>query len=164
MTADLIIAVDGAVGRIRLNRPKALHALNLAMCQGILDALTAWHTEPAVEVVLIDHADGRGFCAGGDIRMLADSGAKDGVEARAFFHDEYRMNHALFTYAKPTVAFMDGITMGGGVGLALPCDVTGSRPRTRNSRCPKRGSACFPMSAAAGICRGCRGGWGNISR
>ena len=143
MTDDLIIAVDGSVGRIRLNRPKALHALNLAMCQGILGALIAWRTDPAVEVVVIDHAEGRGFCAGGDIRMLADSGARDGVEARAFFHAEYRMNHALFTYAKPTVAFMDGITMGGGVGLALPCDV---RVATENTKfaMPETGIGLFP--------------------
>src|SRR3546814_16263129 len=60
------------------------------------------------------------FCAGGDVRMLAESGAVDGAEARAFFHEEYRLNHLLFTYAKPVVAFMDGITMGGGVRLSQP--------------------------------------------
>ena len=151
VTPDLIVAVDGSVGRIRLNRPKALHALNLAMCDGILVTLNAWRSDPAVEVVVIDHApspDGdpktsRGFCAGGDIRMLADSGAKDGAEARAFFHTEYRVNHALFTYAKPTVVFMDGITMGGGVGLALPCDI---RVATENTKfaMPETGIGLFP--------------------
>ena len=151
MTPDLTVSVDGPVGRIRLNRPKALHALNLPMCEGILDTLNAWRTDPAVEVVVIDHApspDGdpktsRGFCAGGDIRMLADSGAKDGAAARAFFHAEYRMNHALFTYAKPTTVFMDGITMGGGVGLALPCDV---RIATENTKfaMPETGIGLFP--------------------
>ncbi|MBX9731554.1 MAG: enoyl-CoA hydratase/isomerase family protein, partial [Sphingomonas sp.] len=104
-----------------------------------------------IEAVLIDHAaapDGdpkksRGFCAGGDIRMLAESGAKDGVEARAFFHTEYRMNHKLFTYVKPTVAFMDGITMGGGVGLSLPCRY---RVATENTRLamPETGIGLFP--------------------
>ncbi len=141
--SDVETCVDGPIGRIRLNRPKALHALNLPMCQAILGALDAWRTDPAVEIVLIDHADGRGFCAGGDIRMLADSGAKDGAEARAFFHTEYRMNHALFTYAKPTVAFVDGITMGGGVGLALPCDF---RVATENTKfaMPETGIGLFP--------------------
>ncbi|WP_174285951.1 enoyl-CoA hydratase/isomerase family protein [Sphingomonas bacterium] len=141
--SDVETRVDGPIGRIRLNRPKALHALNLPMCQAILAALDAWRTDPAVEVVLIDHAEGRGFCAGGDIRMLADSGAKDGVDARAFFHAEYRMNHALFTYAKPTVAVMDGITMGGGVGLALPCDF---RVATENTKfaMPETGIGLFP--------------------
>ena len=151
MTDDVLTFVEGKVGRIRLNRPKALHALNTAMCEAILAALTAWRTDPAVEAVMIDHAaspDGdpklsRGFCAGGDIRMLAESGAKDGAEARAFFHTEYRMNHALFTYAKPTVAFMDGITMGGGVGLACPCDY---RIATENTRfaMPETGIGLFP--------------------
>ncbi|HEX8421376.1 MAG TPA: enoyl-CoA hydratase/isomerase family protein, partial [Sphingomonas sp.] len=121
MTDDLLISVEGPTGRIRLNRPKALHALTTAMCSGVLEALDAWRENLAVEAVVIDHAEGRGFCAGGDIRMLAESGAADGVAARAFFHVEYRMNHRLFTYAKPIVAVMDGITMGGGVGLALPC-------------------------------------------
>ena len=69
------------------------------------------------EIVL---AEPRGFCAGGDIRMLAQSGAGDGADARAFFHLEYRLNHLIMTYSKPVVAFMDGITMGGGVGLAGP--------------------------------------------
>src|SRR5690606_9807155 len=67
-------------------------------------------------------AQGRGFCAGGDVAMVRRSALEDGGEAgRAFFHAEYRMNHLLFTYPKPVVAFMDGVTMGGGVGLALPC-------------------------------------------
>jgi len=151
VTDDVLIFVEGRVGRIRLNRPGAIHALTTAMCGAILDALTAWRTDLAVEAVMIDHApapDGdpklsRGFCAGGDIRMLAESGAGDGAAARAFFDTEYRMNHALFTYAKPTVAFMDGITMGGGVGLACPCDY---RVATENTRfaMPETGIGLFP--------------------
>src|SRR3954462_492846 len=117
---DVLTFIEGKVGRIRLNRPKAINALNTAMCATILDALAAWRHDSAVEAVMIDHAEGRGFCAGGDIRMLAESGAKDGVEAREFFFTEYRMNHRLFTYEKPVVAFMDGITMGGGVGISQP--------------------------------------------
>jgi len=140
---DLITTVEGPIGRIRLNRPKALHALNLAMCEGVLEALEAWRGDASVEAILVDHAEGRGFCAGGDIRMLAASGAGDGVEARAFFHAEYRMNHRLFVYAKPIVAFMDGITMGGGVGLALPCTY---RVATENTKfaMPETGIGLFP--------------------
>ncbi len=143
MTDDVITAVEGAVARIRLNRPKALHALNTAMCTQILSAIDGWSKDEHVAAVMIDHAEGRGFCAGGDIRMLAESGAKDGADARAFFHVEYRMNHRLFTYAKPTVAFMDGITMGGGVGLALPCDF---RVATENTKfaMPETGIGLFP--------------------
>jgi len=92
---------------------------------------------------MIDHAEGRGFCAGGDIRMLAESGAKDGVEAREFFFTEYRMNHRLFTYEKPVVAFMDGITMGGGVGISQPARY---RVATENTRLamPETGIGLFP--------------------
>lgn len=143
MTEEIITTVEGPVGRIRLNRPKAIHALTTAMCEGVLDALEAWRGDDAVRVIAIDHAQGRGFCAGGDIRMLADSGARDGAEARAFFHTEYRMNHRLFTYAKDTVAFMDGITMGGGVGLSQPCRY---RVATQNTRLamPETGIGLFP--------------------
>jgi enoyl-CoA hydratase len=101
--------------------------------------------------VLIDHAaspDGdpkyaRGFCAGGDIRMVAESGKGDGAAARRFFFEEYRMNHALFTYAKPVVTVMDGVTMGGGVGISLPAKV---RIATENTRfaMPETGIGLFP--------------------
>ena len=141
--SDLLVSTDGPVARIRLNRPKALHALNTAMCVGILDALEAWRGDEAVRCVVIDHAEGRGFCAGGDIRMLAGSGATDGEEARAFFRAEYRMNHRLFTYVKDTIAFMDGVTMGGGVGVSMPCRY---RVATENTRLamPETGIGLFP--------------------
>ncbi len=151
MTDDVLTYIEGRVGRIRLNRPKAIHALNTAMCAAMLDALAAWRHDDAVEAVMIDHSpspDGdpkgsRGFCAGGDIRMLADSGAKDGVEAREFFFTEYRMNHRLFTYEKPVVAFMDGITMGGGVGISQPARY---RIATENTKLamPETGIGLFP--------------------
>lgn len=141
--SEVETVTEGAIGRIRLNRPKALHALNHAMCTAMLSALDRWASDPAVDAVLIDHAEGRGFCAGGDIRVIAESGAGDGSAARAFFHEEYRLNHRLFTYAKPTVAFMDGVTMGGGVGLALPCDY---RVATENTKfaMPETAIGLFP--------------------
>ncbi|WP_404339924.1 enoyl-CoA hydratase/isomerase family protein [Sphingomonas sp. MMS12-HWE2-04] len=143
MLNDVLTFVEGRVGRIRLNRPKAIHALNTGMCTAMLDALTAWRADTGVEAVLIDHAEGRGFCAGGDIRMIAESGAGDGEAARAFFRLEYQLNHALFTYAKPVVAFMDGITMGGGVGIAMPAKF---RVATENTRfaMPETGIGLFP--------------------
>lgn len=143
MTDDLITAQDGRIGRISLNRPKAIHALNHPMCDAMITALLDWRDDDSVEAVTIDHSEGRGFCAGGDIRMLAESGAKDGVEARAFFHTEYRLNHLLFTYPKPVVAFMDGITMGGGVGISQPAKY---RVATENTRfaMPETGIGLFP--------------------
>jgi enoyl-CoA hydratase len=113
VTQEILTLVDGKAGRIRLNRPQAIHALTKSMCSAMIAALVEWRGNPDLGAVMIDHAQGRGFCAGGDIRMLAESGAGDGREARAFFHEEYRLNHLLFTYVKPTIAFMDGITMGG---------------------------------------------------
>jgi len=100
------------------------------MCRAMIDALVSWRDDPAVEAILIDHAEGRGFCAGGDVRAAAESGKVDGAAARAFFGTEYRLNHLLFTYAKPIVAFMDGIVMGGGVGLALPARYRVATERT----------------------------------
>ncbi|WP_448657947.1 enoyl-CoA hydratase/isomerase family protein [Sphingomonas sp. CJ99] len=141
--SDVLITRNGAVGRIRLNRPKAIHALTTAMCQAVLDALDEWRDDADVHAVILDHAEGRGFCAGGDIRMLAESGGGDGAAARDFFRIEYRMNHALFAYAKPIVAFMDGITMGGGVGISQPARY---RVATENTRLamPETGIGLFP--------------------
>ncbi|HEV2600436.1 enoyl-CoA hydratase/isomerase family protein [Sphingopyxis sp.] len=143
MTEDVLTSVDARVGRISLNRPKAIHALNLPMCEAMIDALLKWRDDDAVEAVIIDHSEGRGFCAGGDIRMLAESGAKDGKEARLFFHTEYRLNHLLFTYPKPVVAFMDGITMGGGVGISQPAKYRVATEHTRFAM-PETGIGLFP--------------------
>lgn len=122
VTVDEVIArVEGRVGRLSLNRPQALNALTTPMCQAITAALLAWQEDPGVDMVLIDHVGERGFCAGGDIRAMADAGANDPRAGAAFFLHEYRMNDLLHRYAKPAVAVMDGITMGGGVGLAAYC-------------------------------------------
>jgi enoyl-CoA hydratase len=130
MTDEILAFTDGRVGRLRLNRPKALHALNEGMCRTMIDALMAWRVDPDVDLVLLDHADGRGFCAGGDVRAVAESGKGDGIAARAFFHTEYQLNHLLFTYAKPVVSFLDGIVMGGGVGIGLPARYRVATERT----------------------------------
>lgn len=140
---DILTAMDGAAARLRLNRPKALHALNTGMCQAMLDALDAWEHDEDVHIVLLDHAEGRGFCAGGDIRMIAESGAGDGQGAADFFRVEYRLNHRLFTYPKPIVAFADGIVMGGGVGISQPARY---RIATENTKfaMPETGIGLFP--------------------
>ncbi len=140
---EVLCRVEGGVGRITLNRPKALHALTTNMCRLMTDALLAWRDDPAVELVLLDHAGERGFCAGGDIRMLAESGAGDGRLAREFFFTEYRLNHLLFHYPKPTVAIMDGVTMGGGVGLSRPCRRRVATERTTFAM-PETGIGLFP--------------------
>ncbi|MFA7441167.1 MAG: enoyl-CoA hydratase/isomerase family protein [Sphingomonadaceae bacterium] len=143
MTQEIVAFVEGKVGRIRLNRPKAIHALNLGMCEAMIAVLLEWRNEPAVEAVLIDHMDGRGFCAGGDVRALADSARGDKVEARTFFHTEYRLNHLLFVYPKPVIAIIDGITMGGGVGISMPANYRVATERTMFAM-PETGIGLFP--------------------
>jgi enoyl-CoA hydratase len=139
----ILARVENGVGRITLNRPAALHALNTDMCRRIIDALQGWKHDPAVKLVLFDHTGERGFCAGGDIRMLAESGAGDGVKAREFFFIEYRMNALLQAYPKICVALMDGVVMGGGVGISLPCAVRVATERTTFAM-PETGIGLFP--------------------
>ncbi|TCJ38937.1 enoyl-CoA hydratase/isomerase family protein [Parafrankia sp. BMG5.11] len=144
MTNDILIETTGRAGRISLNRPRALHALTLDMCHAMSAALTKWASDDAVEAVIVDHAEGRGFCAGGDIAFLRNSALNDGgVSGRGFFHDEYQLNHQMFEYAKPIVAFMDGVTMGGGVGISQPAKF---RVATENTRfaMPETGIGLFP--------------------
>ena len=144
MTDEILTRRDGVAGIISLNRPKAIHALTLDMVHAMVPALQAWAQDAAVKVVIIDHAEGRGFCSGGDIAFLRNSALNDGgVSGRQFFHDEYQLNHLIFTYAKPVVAFMDGITMGGGVGISQPARF---RVATENTRfaMPETGIGLFP--------------------
>jgi len=129
-TADTRTYIDGRAGRLRLDRPRALHALNRAMVRQMTEALLAWRSDPAVRLVMIDHAEGRGFCAGGDVVTIAKSAAGSGEAGAAFFFDEYRLNHLMYTYPKPGVVFMDGVTMGGGVGIACPCRYRVATERT----------------------------------
>jgi len=140
---EILTRLESGVGRITLNRPKALHALNRAMCEAMIEALLAWRDDDAVKSVLIDHAGERGFCAGGDIRMIAESGAGDALEAKAFFKVEYRLNHLLFDYPKPVTALVDGIVMGGGVGISEPALVRIATERTTYAM-PETGIGLFP--------------------
>ena len=130
MTDTIIAQVEGRATRLRLNRPQALHALDLDMVQAMTRALQAWLRAPEVKLVLIDHAAGRGFCAGGDVVTIARSSQGHGEAGRAFFFNEYRLNHLMYTYPKRGVVFMDGITMGGGVGIACPCKYRIATERT----------------------------------
>ncbi len=144
-SADLpvIARIEGRAGRLTLNRPKALHALTQQMCQLMTDALLAWKDDPAVELVLLDHTGQRGFCAGGDIRMIAESGAGDAADAKAFFLTEYRLNHLMMVYPKPIVAIMDGIVMGGGVGISQPAKYRVVTEHTLYAM-PETGIGLFP--------------------
>ena len=142
--SDVLISVTGGLARITLNRPEALHALTAHMCANMTQALLAWRDDASVRVVTIDHAEGtRGFCAGGDIRVIAESAKGDGRAAREFFFTEYRLNHLLFTYPKPVIAIMDGVTMGGGVGISMPAKFRVATERTTYAM-PETGIGLFP--------------------
>ncbi|WP_380281047.1 enoyl-CoA hydratase/isomerase family protein [Kitasatospora purpeofusca] len=109
---------DGRVGRIVLDRPRALNSLTHGMVLDVRAALEAWAGDDAVRVVVLTGAGERGLCAGGDIRAFHDDAKEGGAGTRAFFRDEYRLNALVARYPKPYVAVMDGITMGGGVGVS----------------------------------------------
>jgi enoyl-CoA hydratase len=143
VTPDIIARIEGRVGRLTLNRPKALHALTEDMCLALTAALLAWREDDGIGLVLIDHAGERGFCAGGDIRAMAASGAGDGAAGRAFFLAEYRMNDLLQRYPKPVCAVMDGVTMGGGLGLSAYARYRVATERTLLAM-PETGIGLFP--------------------
>ncbi|MEQ5871562.1 enoyl-CoA hydratase/isomerase family protein [Sagittula sp. NFXS13] len=116
---DLDIRIDGRVGRITLTRPKALNALTHDMCLKIEAALAGWVGDDTVRAVLIDGAGEKAFCAGGDVIALYEEGLSGRDSgARQFWRDEYRLNAMIAEYPKPFIALMDGIVMGGGVGVS----------------------------------------------
>jgi len=116
---EVIFEVRGAIGHILLNRPKALNALTLGMVMDMIAQLQVWASDDAIVAVVIEGAGEKGFCAGGDIRALYDSG-KAGTEYwYEFYSNEYRLNTLIKEYPKPYIAVMNGITMGGGVGVSV---------------------------------------------
>lgn len=119
MTDTIIARIEGSLGRITLNRPKALNALTEEMCVGITEALLTWRDDDTVKAVLVDGAGDRAFCAGGDVIMLHDSGKAKDSRAETFWRVEYALNALIHSYPKPYIALIDGIVMGGGVGLSV---------------------------------------------
>lgn len=117
--AEVIFERRGRMGLITLNRPKALNALNREMCIAIHAKLEAWREDEGVGVVAITGAGDRAFCAGGDVVGVVRSGQSGSDGWEEFFRHEYRLNHTIATYTKPYVALIDGIVMGGGVGLSI---------------------------------------------
>ncbi|MEV0373284.1 enoyl-CoA hydratase/isomerase family protein [Streptomyces sp. NPDC050636] len=114
----VLLATAGRTARITLNRPRALNALTHAMVARIDEALTAWEHDPGIETVVITGAGERGLCAGGDIRSIYEDARSGGTASPGFWRDEYRLNARIARYPKPYVAVMDGIVMGGGVGIS----------------------------------------------
>ena len=114
---DVLVTVDDGVGLITLNRPKAINSLTHPMVTTISRVLTDWEPDDAIRAVVVSGAGDRGLCAGGDIVVIYHSARADGSEARQFWYDEYLLNAQIGRFSKPYVALMDGIVMGGGVGI-----------------------------------------------
>ncbi|WP_397541435.1 3-hydroxyisobutyryl-CoA hydrolase [Roseovarius salis] len=115
---DISIRTEGKAGRITLTRPKALNAMTYDMCLAIRDALEAWAVDDSVSLVIVDAEGDKAFCAGGDITSLYETGKTGDYEyGRRFWRDEYRTNARIAEFPKPYIAFMQGFTMGGGVGI-----------------------------------------------
>ncbi len=115
---DVIVREHGALRRLTLNRPKALNAITLDMSVTMTAMMRAWASDPAVGAVLLDGAGDRGFCAGGDIRALYDAAKSGDPLPQKFWAVEYHLNVMIARYRKPVVTIMDGVVMGGGIGLA----------------------------------------------
>jgi len=141
--SDLVVRREGSAGIIRLNRPKALNAMTLEMSLGIDAALDQFEADPAVALVLLEGAGERGLCAGGDIRGLWESSREGGDLGKVFWRQEYVMNARIAKFPKPYVAFMDGLVMGGGVGLSAHSSHRVVTERTKLAM-PEVGLGFFP--------------------
>ncbi len=143
MTSDIHFTQSNEWGVITLNRPDALNALTWDMVTAMRAKLIEWERSPAVKAVLVKGAGEKAFCAGGDIRWLYDNTKKDVAHACEFFREEYRLNALIHHYAKPYVALIDGIVMGGGVGISVHGDFRIVGDRTLFAM-PETGIGMFP--------------------
>ena len=140
---EVLFEERGHIGLITLNRPKALNALTQGMVLAIHPQMESWAEDDAIKAVVIVGAGDRGFCAGGDILWLRNNGLEDLPNAVGFYWDEYRLNRYIKNYPKPYIAFIDGITMGGGCGLSVHGDFRVATERTVYAM-PETGIGLFP--------------------
>ena len=143
MTDEVLYARDGHLGRILLNRPKVINALTDQMVSSLMSQLRDWAKDAAVVAVSIQGAGERGLCSGGDIRALRRDVLAGLIDPVQFWGDEYRMNAAIASYPKPFVAFMDGVVMGGGVGISAHGSLRLVTERSRVAM-PETGIGFFP--------------------
>ena len=119
MTNDIIFEDKSGLGIITLNRPEVLNALSIEMCIALDNKLTVWEKDNSIQAIIIKSSGGKAFCAGGDVRAIVEQGYKNNFAGKLFFAAEYKMNARIFHFPKPFIALLDGITMGGGVGVAI---------------------------------------------
>ncbi len=142
-TDEVLFEHRGAIGHILLNRPKALNSLTLDMALAMTAQLLDWAKDDDVKAVVVEGAGEKGFCAGGDIRALYESGQSDGAYARDFYFREYQLNHLIKSFPKPYIALIDGVTMGGGVGVSVHGSHRVAGDRTLFAM-PETGIGLFP--------------------
>jgi len=144
---EVIAQIEGRIGCITLNRPKALNALSLNMIRALTQALQDWQSHPQVLAVVVRGTGKEGpfgaFCAGGDIRFFHQAAHAGDASLGDFFTEEYRLNHLIHTYPKPYIAFMDGIVMGGGMGISQGASVRVVTERTKMAM-PETHIGLFP--------------------
>ena len=151
---------QGGLGHVLLDRPRALNALTLAQVRLMHPMLDDWAADPTVALVLVEGAGGRAFCAGGDIRALAEACRRgDVAQAAAFYREEYRLNRRIKTFPKPYVSILDGIVMGGGVGISAHGSHRVATERTLFAM-PETGIGFFPDVGGSFLLSRCPGGSG----
>lgn len=159
MTDDVIFTQERQLGVVTLNRPPSLNALSLPMILAMQEQLSAWESDDTIKAVVIKSASDKAFCAGGDVRWLYEMGKKEDPRQMDFFWHEYRLNHFIHHFKKPYVALMDGMTMGGGVGISLH----GSHPIASENftfAMPETSIGFFPDIGASYLLAQCLGDYG----
>ena len=158
MTDFLKIIRTGQVGVISLNRPSALNALTYDMICELKCQMELWHKDPQIALVVVKSESSRAFCAGGDIRYIAHNSSENPDTAQQFYEDEYALNALMFEYEKPIVALVDGIVMGGGVGISAPAShriltehVTYAMPETAIGFFPDVGASYYMSRMPGGL-------------
>lgn len=159
MTSAVQFDKQGHIGLITLSRPESLNALTLDMVKSMQKHLSAWQDDTDIHAVLVSASPGKAFCAGGDVRWLYEKGLAGDSEQLQFFWHEYRLNHFIHQFKKPYIALMDGITMGGGVGISMH----GSHPVASERfvfAMPETGIGLFPDIGASYLLSRCPGRMG----
>lgn len=150
MTEHVLTAIDGHTGIITLDRPSALNSLSLDMVRAMTRALMDWREDPAIRAVLVKGSSERAYCAGGDIRFFHQKGMASHTGGAAlvedFFNEEYALNHLIHFYPKPYIALLDGVVMGGGMGIAQAGPQARLRVVTERTKMamPETGIGLFP--------------------
>jgi enoyl-CoA hydratase/carnithine racemase len=161
--SDVIAQIEGRIGCITLNRPKALNALSLDMVRALTQALQDWQSNPQVLAVAVRGTGKEGpfgsFCAGGDIRFFHQAAHAGDASLGDFFTEEYRLNHLIHTYPKPYIAFMDGVVMGGGMGISQGASVRVVTERSKMAM-PETLIGLFPDVGGGYFLSRCAGHWG----